>query len=158
MHKVTRVVNSGETGAEIGALAGAQRAGVSTGGNATKDFNTEAGAQQAILQRRFNLNGAPTAVMRECQKININYSDATIIFTADPEHEYIQQIVALCEKADRVYCMIDITKKDVSKLLNNFISITKPLVVNVTGDKKSTTPNIATIVASVIQNLNKEGS
>lgn len=153
-YKITKVVAGGESGAEIGALVGAERARIKIGGAATSDFYTETGPQPFILRDRFKLAPSPSPCPVARTKNNIQYSDATIIFTTDPEDEYIQKVVEQCNKLDKIYCMVNVTKGNHAELVNNFLSITKPSIINVTGDKKSTTPSMAHLTAKIISALN----
>ena len=45
-----KIISGGQTGADLGALVGARRVGIETGGTAPKGFRTDRGLQPVLRQ------------------------------------------------------------------------------------------------------------
>ena len=96
---IKKIISGGQTGADQGALRGAELAGVETGGTAPKDFRTEEGPNRKLL-KHYNLvelqNSAYTGRTRE----NVINSDGTLIF-GDPSSRGSALTMRLCKELNK---------------------------------------------------------
>lgn len=143
MFRPEKIISGGQTGADIGGLVGARRAGIPTGGTAPRDFKTEKGPKPEEL-KAFGLVMHPSAHYRDRTKENVIASDATLIFCENPDTPGTQLTLALCKEHNRPHLLIQAISE-------------KPRVLNIAGNRESTSPGIARRVAGFVSELFEVG-
>ena len=78
MHRVSKIISGGQTGADHGGLVAAQWLGVETGGWAPKGYRTEDGPNEQL--RQYGLKEMPTDSYAARTEANIRDSHGTVIF------------------------------------------------------------------------------
>lgn len=152
MHRPNKIISGGQTGADLGALVGARRVGITTGGCAPRGYKTEKGCQEQAL-RGFGLVAHPSEKYELRTKENIKNSDATLIISTLQDSVGTQLTIQLCEQTSKPYLLINPdTKETVSQILD-FIEHETPLVLNVAGNRETRSPGIASKTAKIIQQV-----
>lgn len=158
---MTKIISGGETGADIGALVGASKAGVPTGGTASRDYMTEKGSQAPVLKASFGLIPHPSHLEADRVFENIKKADVTAIFTAAINCSEVDQVVKVCEKLNKKHIVIDAFAPTAAETFHSFVLETKPDCLNITGDKESKSAGIAIttsrIICSVMTTITKGG-
>lgn len=147
---VDLVISGGQTGADIGGLVGARRAGVRTGGTAPRGWRTEAGPQRATLLS-FGLVESPDEGYPARTEKNASDSDLTIIFARDASSSGTKATIAYCRKYGKPFQIINPFSPMAGAALAEAIATHKPRVLNVAGNRESKSPGIARAVAALIE-------
>lgn len=156
MYRPEKIISGGQTGADIGGLVGARRAGIPTGGTAPRDFKTEKGPKPEEL-KAFGLVMHPSAHYRDRTKENVTASDATLIFCENQDSPGTQLTLALCKEHKKPHLLIlEISQKNLSAA-RRFLDAEKPRVLNIAGNRESTAPGIARRVACFVSELFEVG-
>ena len=125
-----KIISGGQTGADQGGLEAARELGLETGGFAPKSWTTEDGPQEVLLTGyglvECSVNGYPART-----RLNAINSDATIVF-GNVNSRGTSLTVTLCSKMHKP-CLINPSKSD----LIQFIKTTKPVVLNIAGNRES---------------------
>jgi hypothetical protein len=139
----TKIISGGQTGADLGGLVGARRAGIATGGTAPLHYRTEAGRQRRVL-RGFGLVEHPSYRYLPRTECNVRDSDATVIFgnTGSPG---CQATVAFCRSLGKPFLANPLPTE-----LRRWVEANQFSVLNVAGNRESTTPGLAKQVATLI--------
>lgn len=147
-----KVISGGQTGADIGGLVGAKRAGIKTGGTAPRGFKTEIGDKPEEL-KAFGLVPHPSPRYKDRTKENICASDATIIFSKEPESSGTKLTVDLCKTLNKPYLLL--TKFEESDKITalSFINKNRPITLNIAGNRESVSPGIASRVATFVASI-----
>ena len=76
-----KVISGGQTGADMGGLAGARSAGIETGGTAPPDFMTDEGPNEDYL-RSYGLIEGPydCDIYPKRTQLNVLHADGTVLF------------------------------------------------------------------------------
>lgn len=146
---VKKIISGGQTGADIGALVGAKKSGLKTGGIAPKGWKTEKGPQPVL--RDYGLIESHKTGYRDRTLDNVLNSDATIIFSTNPSSAGTKLTIKFCKAQNKPHLLIDPYGKDVINLLKDFISTYKPSVLNCAGNRESKSPGISKKTASLIE-------
>ncbi|MEW8660690.1 MAG: putative molybdenum carrier protein [Candidatus Thiodiazotropha endolucinida] len=148
-HRPSKIISGGQTGADIGGLVGAKRAGIATGGYAPRGFKTEAGPQPETL-KEFGLVELPSSHYKHRTKQNVFSSDATLIVSTDPTSQGTQRTVQYCKELQKPFLLIDPTT-DCHELVRVFLDNHRPRVLNIAGNRESKSKGIASKTAALIQ-------
>jgi len=150
-----KLITSGQTGVELGALVGAKSVGISTGGTAPRGFITERGAQESVLKEQFQLVPHPQVCPSFCLKDNIDKSDITLIFSVKPHSKRIRQAIELCVEKEQKHLIVDIMLDDSYNSVQRFLTEHNPMTINIIGNQESTVPGIAIKSRDFIKDLFK---
>ena len=147
-HIPERVEAGGQTGADIGGLAGARRAGIPTGGVAPKGYRTEKGPQPEAL-KAFGLIEDDSENYGTRTEKNVANTDATIIFALKPRSEGTVKTIRSCTAARRPFLVVN-PFEDCQGEVEAFLAEYRPKALNVAGNRESVAPGIAKRVAGII--------
>ena len=139
----TKIISGGQTGGDLGALVGAQRVGIATGGTAPKGYRTDAGPQAAVL-RGFGLVEHVSSAYPPRTEANVKDSDGTVLFgtTNSPG---CSLTIELCQRYSKPYLLNPSPAR-----LQQWVTAREIGVLNVAGNRERTNPGLAARVAAVI--------
>lgn len=146
---IKKVISGGQTGADMGGLIGAVESGLDYGGWAPKGWKTEVGKRERKL-RRFKLQEYPREGYPARTRMNVWDSDGTVWFgkTGSPGYKCTSRCCA-----DLVKPMLVISEfsdeNDRVRFLE-WLSKHKIKVLNVAGNRESSSPGIEDAVATFI--------
>lgn len=143
-----KIISGGQTGADIGGLVAAEKLGIPTGGVAPGGWKTEAGPQP-ILGARFGLTEATTADYLVRTRLNVEDSDATLIFCRKLEGGS-KQTERLAIRLKKPFCVVDPWSKYAVRRVQEFLCLVQPQRLNIAGRRESKEPGIAKQVCNVI--------
>jgi putative molybdenum carrier protein len=149
------VISGGQTGADRGALIGARRAGVPTGGTAPKGWITELGPAADIL-KSFGMiecwaSGYPPRTI-----MNVRDSGGTVII-GNPTSPGCKLTIKACRQYKRPYFCLPYNKtlppSTHITALTNFIRDNDIATLNVAGNRETRQPGLTDYVAELIAGL-----
>lgn len=149
---IEKVISGGQTGADIGALVGAKRAGVATGGTAAQNWMTERGPQESVL-RGFGLAECQLSGYPPRTKQNILDSSATAIFMGPTKTRGTDLTIKLCRETNWIYLAIPWHEEDPVTKVRAFCTRYNVKVLNVAGPRESSVPGMASRVARIVFNV-----
>jgi hypothetical protein len=152
IRSIIQLVNSGETGAEIGALIGAKRANLETGGTARRDFMTLQGNKTEEL-KALGLISCPSENDSYCIGQNINHTQACIYLTQQDESIYKDLVVNLLKKSNIPYVVIKVSEDYAIDHATTFLKTHLTTNLYVTGDNSVISPDIAVKAACFVHKL-----
>lgn len=151
IHIPSKIISGGQTGVDIGALVGARKAGIPTGGNAPKGYKTEKGNQSEIL-RSFGLIEHPSEKYPPRTKENIKNSCATLILVTNVNSAGTKLAIDHCKLIGRPFLVVN-PFHDTIKLTTDFINMHQPSILNIAGHRQSTSIGIAEKTVEFVFNL-----
>ncbi|MDP2941799.1 MAG: putative molybdenum carrier protein, partial [Candidatus Omnitrophota bacterium] len=141
---VLTIISGGQTGADRGALEGARKAGLSTGGWAPKGYHTERGPDPTL--KDFGLQAVSSYGIegyRDRTERNIVDSDGTVIFADKPGSPGTKLAISLIAKYKKP-CIINPTIPELRRFAQG------KSVINVAGNRESAAPGIQKRVEAII--------
>ena len=123
-----KIISTGDSGARIGGIVGAQRCDIPTGGVSPAGFMTAVGPKP-ILGKRFGLITHPWPEMAPSIMENIKTADSTVIFSTNVLNDEIILAVNFLEKESKIYCIIDPFSESAVATLSTFLENKKPKLV-----------------------------
>jgi hypothetical protein len=152
----TKIISGGQTGADVGGLVAAKRAGLQTGGTAPKGYRTEKGAQLA-LRDEFGL-GEDTSTGYEARtRRNVEDADATIIIGEKLGSPGSKQTAKIARKLGRPALMVKASDPKAVSKIKKFLAEYKPKTLNIAGNRDSVAPGLAAKVAEVLHDAIGDG-
>lgn len=149
MHRPNKIVSGGQSGADLGALVGAKRAGIPTGGCAPLGYKTEKGPQVEAL-KAFGLYEHHSPHYNPRTYENVSKSSATLILSTDRESKGTKLTITACIAAKKKYLLISPYAGDAIMQLTDFLNSQRPLILNVAGNRESISQGITSATASLI--------
>lgn len=146
---VAKVISGGQTGADIGGLVGALRAGIMTGGMAPKGWKTEVGEKESVL-RDFGLTECQADGYPARTSQNVMNADLTVLFVMDAQSPGTKIAIAACQQYGRPFVIINAFQENARQQLVMALTQYRPQVLNVGGNRESKAPGIASRVASLV--------
>lgn len=146
--KPRKIISGGQTGADIGGLVAAEKLRIPTGGIAPLGWKTEAGPQP-ILGSRFGLTEATTSDYLVRTRLNVEESDATLIFCRKLEGGS-RQTEKLAIRLKKPFCVVDPWGKHAVRRVREFLDLVQPQCLNIAGRRESKEPGIAKQVCNVM--------
>ncbi len=152
-----KIISGGQTAADIGGLVGAKRVNIPTEGTAPRDFKTEKGLQPEAL-KSFGLVMHPSGNYKDRTLVNVQSSDATLVFALYPDSNGTRLTIDFCQQENKLYLVI--TEFDMQSLAETkkFLEHYRPAVLNIAGNRESVAPGLAVKVADFIENLFKQAT
>ena len=120
-------------------------AGIETGGWAPAGYRTEIGDQEELL-KGFGLKEMTSSHYNGRTTQNIKDSDVTFIFADRVDSGGTKLTIDTCKKLDK-NCVINPDAEDIKE----YISVYKPEVVNIAGNRESVAPGIQKRVREIIK-------
>lgn len=149
--KKIKIVSGGQTGADRGALDFALEANYACGGWCPKGRKAEDGR----IPERYPLQESKSSRYQERTRLNICDSDVTLLFinshilgkgsklTAKTAHTLGKPLL-------EIDCSIPVDEAAVQ--IRNFVSESWAMVINIAGNRESSSPGIGAYVHSVLSN------
>jgi len=137
---IKRIISGGQTGADRGALEGARKIGLETGGVAPEGFITEEGPDMSL--KDFGLTESTSSEYPPRTKQNILDSDGTVIF-GNSKSRGSNLTIRLCKKHEKDF----ILNPSVEELR---IFAAHRHVLNIAGNRESGNPGIQKRVTDII--------
>ena len=150
MYRPDKIISGGQTGADIGGLIGAKRAGIKTGGTAPRGYKTEKGPQIQSL-KSLGLVEHPSEHYRRRTQQNVQDADATLIIATSPDSDGTRLTLKFCEVEKKPHLLIDPNSDNALAKIKEFIENQKPGVLNVAGNRESNSPGLAARTAALIE-------
>lgn len=147
-----KIISGGQTGADIGGLAGAKKAGIATGGTAPRGYLTETGPQHALLEG-FGLVMHASANYRVRTLENVRHSDATLIFATLPNSDGTMLTIRCCEREAKPSLLVQDFGEEAMDAARKFLQVHRPRVLNIAGNRESVAPGLANRVADFMERL-----
>lgn len=147
--KPKKIISNGQSGAALGALVAAQKAGLATGGWAPLGFKTERGPQPDALIA-LKVEEHPSHEDGPAARKNVIDSQATVIFTITPKSNSSFIAVKSCEFESRPYILINPNSSMAKVDLESFLERHQPDILNVTGNRDSSSPGIAKQIRNLL--------
>ena len=151
MHKPNKIISGGQTGADLGGLVGARRAGISTGGMAPRDYKTEVGNKPEEL-KEFGLIAHPSPKYNVRTKENVLASDATLIIATDPDSDGTKLTIKYCDELSKPYLIFHPNDESLEPIVS-WLDTTKPNVLNVAGNRESKSKGLTSKTAAIITKI-----
>ena len=155
MHRVSKIVSGGQTGADRAALDWAMENGIPLGGWCPKGRKAEDGA----IPARYALQETPSANYLQRTEWNVRDSDATVIFTMREELSGGSKRTADFAQKHRKPWLhlsaVESVERCVERLVD-FITQHSVRTLNVAGSRATKEPSVAEFVRAVLYlTLNK---
>lgn len=141
IHIPSKIISGGQTGVDIGALVGARKAGITTGGNAPRGFMTEKGSQAEVL-KSFGLIEHPSDKYPPRTKENIKNSCVTLILATNELSTGTKLATEHCKFLGRPFLVVN-PFNDSVRIAADFINKHQPSILNIAGNRQSTSNGIA---------------
>ncbi len=164
---IKKIISGGQTGADQGALRGAELAGVPTGGAAPKYFTTEAGSKPKLL-KHYNLVESQIPGYAGRTRENVINSDGTLIF-GDPSSAGSALTARICCELKKP-CLSILWSRSFPSLdpyhgrIARWAESNNIETLNVAGNRESKNPGISVatelfiigLIEELRENLNQE--
>lgn len=154
-----KIISGGQVGADLGALLGARKCGIPTGGTAPKGYRTESGDYKDLLAS-LGLDEHRSANYPPRTEKNIKDSDATLIFCYDMSSKGTLLAKKVCIKNYIPYYIFDLSSPwdymPQRVTLGNWLTKTKPSVLNIAGNRESVANGIQDEVMNMVVSLWKK--
>lgn len=137
------IISGGQTGADRTALEIARELGIPTGGYAPRGWRTEAGADPSLAD--FGLIEARFPSYRLRTRLNVRHSHGTVLF-GDTCSPGCVATAHACLFYRRPY----LSNPTVTELVD-WMCLEQIAILNVAGNRRSTNPQIETLVRAVLQ-------
>ena len=131
-----KIISGGQTGADLGGLEGALKAGILTGGMAPAGYRTEKGPNLE-LRDKYHLIESESSGYHERTINNIRNSHGTVIFAGKIDSGGTQLTINKCVEMRRPYICNPKPEELTGFIRHNFIEI-----LNVAGNRESVSPGI----------------
>jgi len=153
MHCIKKIISGGQTGADIGGLVGARRAGIATGGYCPNGYKTEKGSQPILadygLIEHDSSDYAPRTIA------NVKLADATIVFCTDAHSPGTEKTLSAIAQYNKPHLTISPFQPGVENRIVAFINQHQPVIINIAGHRESQSPGIAAKVAGIVERVLK---
>lgn len=143
-----RIISGGQTGADKGALLGAWRAGLETGGTAAQGYNTERGRDPSLV--RFGLVECESYGYPARTEVNVKNSDGTVIFADKLDSPGTTLTEMYARKHNKPY-IINPTYTELEEFARG------KSVINIAGNRQSVAPGIQERVSNTIYEVFRVG-
>lgn len=146
-----KIISGGQTGADRAALDWAMRYGIETGGWCPKKRKAEDGK----ISAKYNLIETESATYRERTGLNVRDSDGTIILFRGKQGKGTKLTGNFCKELNKPCIEIDMNLPIDLEKITRWITENKIRVLNVAGNRESTSPGIYDQTFSFLNKLFK---
>ncbi len=151
---IEKIISGGQTGADLGGLKAAKKAGVKTGGVAPKGFKTENGSNPKLLSI-YGLGAAPNEDYKYRTMANVRASHATLIFATNSKSPGTKLTIQTCKDSGKAFLLINPFNEDATKMVLEFIKnifrrYERKLIINIAGNRESKSPGIENCVENLL--------
>ena len=138
---VEKLISGGQTGADSCIIEVGARLGIPIGGLVPNGWRTEQGPRPQLGELGFEESASTDYRVRT--RRNVEQSDATLIFAVDPDSDGTRLTIEHARRLGRPCCIIDPFRKDAAASVRTWLDATRPVVLNVAGNRESGAPGIA---------------
>ena len=135
---IERIISGGQTGADRAGLEIALELGIPIGGHCPKGRRAEDGK----VPRRYPLTPTASSDYRERTRLNVERSDATIVFTFGSPTSGSRFTISEAERLGKPVLHVDLEEPDPEEQVLDFLAEHQPRVLNVAGSRESRAPGI----------------
>jgi len=136
---ITKIISGGQTGVDQAALDAAIALGIKHGGWCPKNRLNEKGR----IPKFYNLKETSSTLYQQRTSLNIKQADSTLIIIKDGKWGKGTELTKdLCEIYSKKYLIIDKFNRANQIKFINWINETNPNVLNIAGNRESTSPGI----------------
>lgn len=149
---IERVISGGQTGADRASLDAALEVGVPHGGHCPKGRRAEDGP----IPPCYKLKETESSEYPPRTELNVENSDGTVVFTFGPPERGSSLTLRLARKHDKPALHIDLRQLGPRRSEEEVYHWAKQndiQILNVAGNRESTSPGIAHVVKTIISNL-----
>jgi len=141
-----KIIGGGQTGADQAGWRAAKRFGLETGGWMPKGFLTEEGKRPEFAEL-YGAKEHKSASYVPRRRLNIEESDATIIFAIDPKSPGSMKTVEEAYELEKPNITIKVygdpgKQNRIEALAGIWLSEVKPKVINIAGNRESKFPGV----------------
>ena len=144
-----RIHSGGQSGADLGALVAAKRAGLQTGGVAPLGFLTEKGPQPVLA--KYGLVECNSKEYPVRTRLNIVQSDMTLILARTPLSGGSKMTLEMAKEVGKPVFVIDPWDVIAPGRVCNLLLEYQPEILNVAGNRESKAPGIAQRTLELLQ-------
>jgi len=137
---IKKIISGGQTGADQGGLEAAKILGISTGGQAPKDFRTENGYAPEF-EMLYSLEESNSVEYTPRTRFNVINSDGTVIF-GDLFSSGSKLTKEICKENRKPYFTVEEPNEHFCVLFKEWIRRNKIEVLNVAGNRESKNPGL----------------
>lgn len=147
--KTVKLISGGQTGADISIVAVARALGLPIGGTVPAGWLTEAGADPGLEALGFIESASADYRVRTCQ--NVEQGDATLVFAIDPDSDGTRLTIDHAKRHGRSFRVVNPFAATAIADVEQWLSATRPAVLNIAGNRESKAPGIQRQVERVLQ-------
>jgi hypothetical protein len=147
-----KIVSGGQTGVDTAALNFARDHDLPYGGWVPKGRTNEAGVIPSYF---LGLTEATTADVNERTRLNVKFSDATLVFINGSPSPGTDQTVRFAQEADKPYLVTDLRIGAITcaQDVGNWLKQHPISTLNIAGPRASEAPGLGTDVSEVLRLL-----
>ena len=145
---IRKLISGGQTGADISIVAVGARLGMEVGGLVPKGWRTERGPAPEL--ERLGFAEAASSDYRDRTRLNVEFSDATLIFATNPDSDGTRLTIDHAQRLGRPCLVLDPFKTGAEKRVRRWLRDTSPEVLNIAGNRESRSPGIGRRVEQVL--------
>ena len=136
-----KIISGGQTGADQGGLIAAEQCRMRTGGWAPRGWKTESGPMQFLLEKRFGLRQTNDYEYPVRTKLNIEDSDATVLFL-EGESKGTALTINVCRDYHKPIFIVDKYDRRTMIRFMQWLENKRVVTLNVAGNTESSAPGI----------------
>jgi hypothetical protein len=135
---VERIISGGQTGADRAGLEAGLELGLPIGGHCPKGRRAEDGR----VPRRYPLTPTGSSDYRQRTRLNVERSDATVVFTFGPLTSGSRLTVRCAQELEKPVLHVDLDRPNAVAQVRAFLEAQAPRVLNIAGSRESSAPGI----------------
>ena len=145
---IRRLVSGGQTGADASIIEVGARLGLDVGGLVPRGWRTELGPAPELA--RFGFSEAASSDYAVRTRLNVEQSDATLIFATSPDSDGTRLTIEHAERLGRPCLVVDPFDPAAADRTRRWLRETSPGVLNVAGNRESRSPGIGRCAEGVL--------
>jgi len=138
---ISKLISGGQTGADSSVIEVGRRLGIAVGGLVPMGWRTEQGPRPEL--ERLGFTQSDSRDYRVRTRRNVEQSDATLIFAVQPDSDGTRLTIEHARELGRPWLLVDPFQATVASRITNWLEETRPVVLNVAGNRESKAPGIA---------------
>ena len=138
---IRKLISGGQTGADSCIVRVGNRLGIPIGGLVPKGWRTELGPMPALAKLGFSESSS--ADYRVRTRLNVERSDATLIFAIDPCSDGTRLTIDHAAAVEKPFLVANPFDPSAVELIRPWLRKIRPAVLNVAGNRESKAPGIA---------------
>ena len=143
-----RLISGGQTGADSCIVAVGRQLGVAIGGEVPKGWLTEQGPAPRLRGLGFTESASADYAVRT--RHNVEQADATLVFASVPDSDGTRLTLQHAQQLGRPYLLVNPFLPHAEQSVRDWLTVIRPQVLNVAGNRESKSPGIAAQAARVL--------